>query len=117
MIISKLLGGGQQPPPRLLRPCANNNFLLTESDICTEKYRTEVFFVQTERVGRGLYKKTELRYFSVHAEQVRLIKSLLYGIYRHLYLKQTRNVCISVSSLVYIWSKKTKNTNLFLLFH
>jgi hypothetical protein len=42
------------------------NFLLTEREVCTEKYRTEVFFVQTEPVGRGLYKKTEVRYFSVH---------------------------------------------------
>ena len=69
------------------------NFLLTEREVCTEKYRTEVFFVQTEPVGRGLYKKTVVRYFSVHTEQARLIKSLLYGIYiyRHLYLKQTRN--------------------------
>jgi hypothetical protein len=29
---------------------------------------------------RGLYKKNEVRYFSVHTEQARLIKSLLYGI-------------------------------------
>ena len=42
------------------------NFLLTECEVCTEKYRTEVFFVQTEPIGRGLYKKTEVRYFSVH---------------------------------------------------
>ena len=60
------------------------NFLLTEGEVCTEKYRTEVFFVQIEPVGRGLYKKTEFRCFSVHTEQARLIKSLLYGIYRHL---------------------------------
>ena len=40
-----------------------NNFLLTEREVCTEKYRTEDFFVQTEPVGRGLYKKTEFRYF------------------------------------------------------
>jgi hypothetical protein len=57
------------------------NFLLTEREVCTEKYRTEVFFVQTEPVGRGLYKKAVVRYFSVHTEQARLIKSLLYGIY------------------------------------
>ena len=31
-----------------------NNFLLTEREVCTEKYRTEVFSVQTEPVGRGL---------------------------------------------------------------
>ena len=65
--------------------------LLTEREVCTEKYGTYVFFVQTEPVSRGLYKKTEVRYFSVKTEQARLIKSLLYGIYRHLYLKQTRN--------------------------
>ena len=45
-------------------------------------------FVQTKPVGRGLYKKSEVRYFSVKTEQARLIKSLLYGI-RHLYLKKT----------------------------
>jgi hypothetical protein len=50
------------------------NFLLTEREVFTEKYRTEVFFVQTEPVGRGLYKKTEVRYFSVKTEQARLIK-------------------------------------------
>jgi hypothetical protein len=68
------------------------NFLLTEREVFTEKYWTEVFFAQTEPVGQGLYKKTEVRYFSVKTEQARLIKSLLYGIYRYLYLlKQTRN--------------------------
>ena len=49
--------------------------------VCTEKYRTEVFFVQTEPVARGLYKKTEVRYFSVQTEQARLIKSLFYRIF------------------------------------
>jgi hypothetical protein len=29
--------------------------LLTEREVCTAKYRTEVFFVQTEPVGRGFY--------------------------------------------------------------
>ena len=67
------------------------NFLLTEREVRTEKYRIEAFFVQTEPVGRGLYKKTDVQYFTVHTEQARLIKSLLYGIYRHLYFKQTRN--------------------------
>ena len=62
------------------------NFLLTEREVCTEKYWTDVFFVQTESIGRSLYKKTEVRYFSIHTEQARLIKSLLYCIYsRHLY--------------------------------
>jgi hypothetical protein len=32
-------------------------------------------------VVQGLYKMTEVRYFSVHTEQTRSIKSLLYGIY------------------------------------
>jgi hypothetical protein len=91
-------------------PWQVNNFLLTEREVCTEKYRTEVFFVQTEPLGRGLYKKTEVRYFSVHTEQARLIKSLLYGIYRHLYSKQTRNAWFEmhISSVVHIWLKKTK---------
>jgi hypothetical protein len=73
---------------------AITNFLLTEREVLAEKYWIEVFFVQTEPVGRGLYKKTKVRYFSVKtklSEVIRLIKSLLYGIYRHLYLKQTRN--------------------------
>jgi hypothetical protein len=91
-------------------PWQVNNFLLTEREVCTEKYRTEVFFVQTEPLGRGLYKKTEVRYFSVHTEQARLIKSLLYGIYRHLHSKQTRNAWFEmhISSVVHIWLKKTK---------
>ena len=40
--------------------------------------------MQTEPVGRRLYKKTKVRYFSVKtklSEVIRLIKSLLYGIY------------------------------------
>ena len=61
------------------------SFLLTEREISTEKYRTEVFFAQTESVGRGLYKKTKVRYFSVKTKQARLIKSLLYGIYIDIY--------------------------------
>ena len=44
---------------------------VTEREVCTEKYQTEVFFVQTEPVYRGsLYKKTEVRYFSVPSEEV-----------------------------------------------
>ena len=35
-----------------------------------------------------MYKKTEIRYFSAHSEQARLIKSLLYGIYWHLLAKK-----------------------------
>ena len=58
-----------------------NTINLTEREVFTGKYRTEVFFVQTEPVGRGLYKKAEVRYFPVKTEQARLIKSLLYGIY------------------------------------
>jgi hypothetical protein len=76
-------------------------------------------YIQTEPVGQGLYKKTEVRYFSVHTEQARLIKNLLYGIDKHLYLKQTRNAWFEmhIISVVHIWLKKTKNTNVFLLFH
>jgi hypothetical protein len=66
------------------------------------------FLVQAEpgAVGRGSYKKTEVRYFPVHIEQARLIKKLSYGIHRYLYLKQTRNAWfemhITISSMVYI---------------
>jgi hypothetical protein len=97
----------------------NNYCGITLTEVCTEKYRTEVFFVQTKPVGRGLYKKTEFRNFSVHTEQGRLIKSLLYGSYWYLYLKQTRNAWFEmyISSVVHIWSKKTKITNVFLPFH
>jgi hypothetical protein len=52
----------------------NNNFLFSEREVFTEKYWTEVFFVQTEPVGRGLNKKTEGRYFSVKTEQAKLIE-------------------------------------------
>jgi hypothetical protein len=51
-----------------------SNFLLTEREVCSEKYCfLLVFSVQTEPAGRGLYKKTEVIYFSVHTEQARLI--------------------------------------------
>ena len=43
----------------------NINFLSTKREVFTEKYRTEDFFVQTDPVERGLYKKTKVRYFSV----------------------------------------------------
>ena len=59
-----------------------NNSLLTEREVCTEKYRTDVFLV--------LYEKIEVRYFSVQTEQARLIKSLLHGVW-HLELKETKN--------------------------
>jgi hypothetical protein len=49
--------------------------------------QVQVFLQQTNPVGRGLYKNTEVRYFSVYTKQARKIKSLLYGIYRHLYKK------------------------------
>jgi hypothetical protein len=41
------------------------------SDVCTKRPRSDISLV--------------------HTEQARLVKSLLYSIYRHLYLKQTRN--------------------------
>jgi hypothetical protein len=65
-----------------------------------------------DRARRARFvQKTENRYFSVHTEQARLIKSLLYGIYRHLYSKQTRNPGFEmhISSVVHIWSKNPKN--------
>ena len=78
----------------------NINFLLTEREVFTKKCRAEVFFVQTEPVGLGLYKKSEVRYLSVKTEQARLIKSLLYGIYMHLYSKQPRNTWFEMNILV-----------------
>ena len=42
--------------------------LLTEREVCTVKYRTEV-----------RTKKTEVRYFTVQTEQERSINCLLYG--------------------------------------
>ena len=52
-----------------------NNFLSTEREVCTEKYRTDVSFVQSEPAERGLNKTTEVRCFSVQTEQERLIKN------------------------------------------
>jgi hypothetical protein len=90
------------------------NFLLTEREVFTEKYRTEVFFVMTEPVGQGLYKKTEVRYFSVKTKQARLIKSLLlYGIYTRNKQEMHDLKCILVACMVHIWSKETKITNVF----
>jgi hypothetical protein len=79
------------------------NFLLTEREVFTEKYRTEVFFVMTEPVGQGLYKKTEVRYFSVKTKQARLIKSLLlYGIYTRNKQEMHDLKCILVACMVHI---------------
>jgi hypothetical protein len=63
-------------------------------------------------------ENSEDRYFSVKTEQARL-KMLLYSIYRHLYSKQTRNAWFEmhISSVVHIWSKKTKITNVCISFH
>jgi hypothetical protein len=92
---------------------AMTNLFLTEREVCTEKYRTEFFFKQTEPIGWGLYKKTEVRYFSVHTEQARLIKSLLYGIYP----QEMQNLkCILVPCYIF-GPRKQKHTNIFLLFH
>jgi hypothetical protein len=83
--------------------------------IHTEYYYNSIF--STSVLRKGLYMQKDRGY--IHTEQTRLIKSLLYGIYRHLYLKQTRNARFEmhISSVVHIWSKKTINTNVFLLFH
>ena len=57
------------------------NFLLTEREVCTEKYRNEDFLRKDRaRIGRGLYKKPRPLFF-VHTEKAMLIKNLLYGIY------------------------------------
>jgi hypothetical protein len=44
-----------------------------------------------------------------------IVGGLRYGIYRHLYLKQTRNALFEmhISSVVHIWSKKTKKYQCF----
>jgi hypothetical protein len=53
-----------------------NNFLLTEREVCTEKYRTKVFFVQTKPVRRASFvQKDRAPMFSVHTQQARLTKS------------------------------------------
>jgi hypothetical protein len=95
----------------------NKLFINLACSVCTEQYRTEVFFVQTEPVGRGLYKKTEVQYFSVHTEQARLIKSLLYGIYRHLYKQEMHDLKGILVAWYTFGRRKQKNTNVFLLFH
>ena len=51
---------------------------LTEREVFTEKYRNEIFFVQTKA---KFVHKTKVRYLSVKTKLARLIKSLLYGIY------------------------------------
>jgi hypothetical protein len=60
------------------------NFLLTER---------EVFFVQTEPVGRGLYKKTEVRYFSViyRASEVNK-KFIIHNLYA--FILETNKKCM-----------------------
>ena len=84
-----------------------NNFLLTEREVFTEKYRTEVVFVQTEPVGRGLLKKAEVRYFSVKTEQARLINktfinymALFIGIYT-----RNKNEMHDLKSVLVAWYK------------
>ena len=51
--------------------------LLTEREVCTVKYQTEVL-VRTKR-ARSELKKTEVRYFTVQTKQARSINCLLYG--------------------------------------
>ena len=45
--------------PNCNRNHAITNFLLTESEVLTEKYWIEVYFVQTEPVGRGFVQKDQ----------------------------------------------------------
>ena len=50
--------------------CINNiDYLLSECEVCTEKYLPEVFASE----------KTEGKYFPAQTEQTRLIRNLLYG--------------------------------------
>ena len=63
--------------------CSNTNFLLTEREVCTVKYQTEAFFVHKPSPYGEVCTKRPRSDISlyVQAEQARLIKSLLYGIY------------------------------------
>jgi hypothetical protein len=88
-----------------------------EREVCTEKYRTEVFFEMIEPVRRARFvqKDRGLIFFCTYRASEVNIKFIMW----HLYLKQTRNTWFEmhISSVVHIWSKKTKNTNVFLLLH
>jgi hypothetical protein len=89
------------------KPYTITNFLLTKREVCTEKYRTEVFFVQTEPIGRGCTKRLRSDIsLHVHTEVNKKF------VFWHLYLKQTRNAWFDmhISRLVHIWSKKTTYT-------
>jgi hypothetical protein len=63
------------------------DFLLTEHEVCTE------LLINRTRARRARFVQKDRGpiFLCTYTEQARLIKSLLYGIYRHLYLKQTRN--------------------------
>jgi hypothetical protein len=64
------------------------SFLLIEREVCTEKYGTEVFFVETEPVqkDRGpIFLCTAYRASEVNK------RFIIYAIDKHLYLKQTKN--------------------------
>ena len=51
------------------------DYLLTEFEVCTEKYLPEVFVGPSEVCA----EKTSGKYFPVQTEQTRLIRNLLYG--------------------------------------
>ena len=57
------------------------NYLLTDREVCTEKYPPKVFCTDRAVFGKVCAKKTKGGYFSVQTERGRLIKVLLYGIF------------------------------------
>ena len=57
--------------------CIYVEYLLTECEVDTEKYLSEVF-VQTKRRSEVYAEKTEGKYFPVQTEQTKLIRNLLF---------------------------------------
>jgi hypothetical protein len=90
-------------------------------ELAVTKYRTEVF-VQTEPVlYRARFVQKDLGPIFLCTYRASEVNKK-FIISWHLYLKQTRFEMqwwfeMHISSVVHIWSKKTKNTSVFLLFH
>ena len=64
---------------------------LTEREVFTEKYRTEIFF-STDQARRARFvHKDQGPIFLCKDQASEVNNKFLYGIDRHLYLKQTRN--------------------------
>ena len=54
------------------------DYLLTECEVCAEKYLLEVFIQTDRRRSEVCAEKIEGKYFSVQTKQTRLIRNLLY---------------------------------------